>query len=143
MDVAELRKRIQRALEEARREAATRRSRTDAAVAAYEKFLRSVAVPLFKQTATILNADGGGFEVNTPADGVRLSSRSSPETYVELALEHGDDEPEVVGRVSLTRGRLGVVVDERPVAPGRPIETLTEEDLASYLVAAVPRLLVR
>ena len=53
------------------------------------------------------------------------------------------DEPEVVGRVSLARGRQGVVVDERPIAAGRPIEKLTEEDLAAYLVAAVPRLLVR
>ncbi len=143
MDVAELRKRMVRALDEARREAAVRRERSDAAVAAYGGFLRSVAVPLFKQAATIVNADGAGFEVNTPADAVRLSARASPETYVELALDRSGEEPEVVGRVSLTRGRLGVVVDERPIAPGRPIETLTEEDLASYLVAAVPRLLIR
>ena len=143
MDISELRKRIVRAIEEAKREAAARRARLDEAVTAYDVFLNRIAIPMLKQTTTIVNASGGTFVVSTPAETVRMSARQAPETYLEIALDRTVDEPEVVGRVSLARGRQGIIVDERPIAPGRPIEKLTEEDLADYLVKVVPRLLVR
>lgn len=143
MDVSELRKRLVRAIEDARREAAGRRARSDEAVRAYGVFHGTIAVPMVKQAADIVNASGGTFVVSTPAETVRMSARQSPDTYLEIALDRSGDEPDVVGRVSLTRGRQGVIVDERPIAPGRPIEQLTDEDLATYLVRAVPRLLVR
>src|SRR5690606_16840026 len=143
MDISELRKRIVRAIEEAKREAAARRARLDEAVTAYDVFLNRIAIPMLKQTTTIVNASGGTFVVSTPAKTVRMSARQAPETYLEIALDRTGDEPEVVGRVSLARGRQGIIVDERPIAPGRPIEKLTEEDLADYLVKVVPRLLVR
>jgi hypothetical protein len=143
MDVSELRKRILRAVDDARKDAAARRVLVDEAVKAYGEFLAGTAVPMLRQAATVLNAAGGGFAVQTPADAARLVSQSAPETYLEIALDTGGAEPEVVGRVSLARGRQGVVVDERVLAPGKPVEKLTEEDLAAYLVSAAPRLLVR
>jgi hypothetical protein len=98
---------------------------------------------MLKQAAAIVNASGGTFVVSTPADTVRLSAQHAAETYLEIALDRGGPEPEVVGRVSLARGRQGTVVDERPIAHGKPVEKLTEEDLASYLINAVPKLVVK
>jgi len=143
MDVSELRKRIERAVEDARKEAASRRVLVDQSVKAYAEFLAAVAVPMLKQTATIVNASGSTFVVSTPAETVRLTAQHAPDTYLEIALDRSSAEPEVVGRVSLARGREGIIVDEQVLAQGRPVEKLTEEDLAAYLVAAVPRLLVK
>lgn len=143
MDVSDLRKRILRAVDDARKDAAERRVRVDESVKAYAEFLAAVAVPLLRQAATVLNATGAAFDVHTPADSARLASQATPETYLEIALDRSGDEPEVVGRISLARGRQGLIVDERVLAPGRPVAKLTEDDLASYLVSAVPRLVVR
>ena len=143
MDVSELRKRILRAVDDARKDAAARRSLVDESVKAYGVFLTDVAVPMLKQAATIVNASGGTFVVNTPAETVRLSAQHAAETYLEIALDRNGPEPEVVGRVSLARGRQGTIVDERPIARGKPVEKLTEDDLSAYLVAAIPRLIVK
>lgn len=143
MDVSDLRKRILRAVDDARKDAAARRVLVDESVKAYGEFLSSIAVPLLRQAATVLNATGGGFAVQTPAETARLSSQAAPETYIEIALDSSGAEPEVVGRISLARGRQGVIVEERVLAPGKPVAKLTEDDVAAYLVAAVPRLIVR
>lgn len=143
MDVSELRKRILRAVDDARKDAAARRVLVDEATKAYARYLDDVVVPMLKQAATIVNASGGTFVVSTPADSARLSAQHASETYLEIALDRSGVEPDVVGRISLARGRQGVVVDERPVATGKPVEALTEEDLAAYLVTAIPRLVVR
>lgn len=143
MDVSELRKRILRAVDDARKEAAERRSLVDQSVKVWDEYLAAVVVPMLKQAATIINASGGVFVVSTPADTARLSAQHAAETYLEVVLDRSGAEPEVVGRVSLMRGRQGVVVDERPIATGKPIERLTEEDLATYLVSAVPKLIVK
>jgi ribosomal protein S11 len=143
MDVSELRKRILRAVDDARKDATARRSLVDQAVKAYGEYLNTVVVPMLKQTATIVNASGGTFVVSTPADSARLSAQQATETYLEIALDRSGPEPEVVGRVSLARGRQGTIVDERPVATGKPVEKLTEDDLAAYLITAIPKLIVK
>ena len=143
MDVSELRKRILRAVHDARMDATVRRSLVDQAVKAYGEYLNAVVVPMLKQTATIVNASGGTFVVSTPADSARLSAQQATETYLEIALDRSGPEPEVVGRVSLARGRQGTIVDERPVATGKPVEKLTEDDLAAYLITAIPKLIVK
>lgn len=143
MDVSELRKRILRAVDDARKDAESRRVLIDESVKAYGVFLENVAVPLLRQTASVVNATGGTFVVGTPAETVRMSAQHAPDTYLEIALDRTGAEPEVVGRVSLTRGRQGVIVEERILGPGKPVAQLTEEDLAAYLVSAVPRLLVK
>lgn len=143
MDVSELRKRILRAVDDARKDAAERRALVDESVKAYAQFLPDIVVPMLKQAATIVNASGGTFVVSTPAETARLSAQHAADTYLEIGLDRTGAEPEVVGRVSLARGRQGVIVDERPIAAGKPVEKLTEDDLAAYLVTAVPKLIVK
>ena len=143
MDVSELRKRILRAIDDAKKDVSARRSTLDAANKAYEEFLDAVAVPLLRQSANVLKASGHLFDVHTPAGSVRLVAERSPHTFLEIALDTSQPDPEVIGRVSLTRGRQGLVVEERPVAPARPVEKLTEEDLAAFLITEIPKLVVK
>jgi len=143
MDVSELRKRILRAIDDARKEAETRRTVVDESLKAYEAFLRDIAVPLMLQAAQVLNADGHVFVVHTPAESVRLAAEKSPETFIELVLDRSGAEPGVVGRVSLARGRQGLVIVERPIAPERPVAAVTEEDVSAFLVAEVPKLILK
>jgi hypothetical protein len=142
MNVSELRKRILRALDEARKEAAARRTDVDRAAADYERFLTDVAVPLFRQAATVLRAEGHPFTANTPAGSVRLVSDHAPGDFVELELDASGPSPQVTGRTS-TRGRRGPVVQERPLAPGKRVGELTEDDVSAFLVAEVRKLVVR
>ena len=116
MDVSELRKRILHALDTARKDAVARRSTVDEAARAYERFLESVAVPLLKQSQDVLRAENQLFTVHAPAGSARLVSDSSPNTFVEFTLDVTPVVPQVVGRVSLTRGRQAVIVEERPIS---------------------------
>lgn len=143
MDVSELRKRIIRAIDEAKHDVKSRRQVVDAARAAYDTFLDRTAVPLLRQAVTVLRASGQSFEVHTPAGSARLVAEGSPHTFLELDLDVDGSRPEVIGRVSLARGRRGQIVEERPVAAGRAVDALTEEDLAAFLVEEIPRLVVR
>lgn len=142
MDVSDLRKQILRALDEARKESAERRVRIDESVKAYGEFLSAVVVPTLRQAAQVIKATGPSFVVHTPAETARLVAEHAPNTYLEIALDAAGEEPEVVGRISLARGRQGTIVEERVLAPGKPVAKLTEEDFAAYLVSAIPRLIV-
>jgi len=143
MDVSDLRKRILRALDDARQEASNRRTVVDEARAAYDRFLAGVAVPLLRQSAMVLTAAGQPFQVHTPAASARLAHDQQPLTFLEVELDVTGPQPQVIGRVSLTRGRSGHVVTERPVAVNRPIDELTETDVSEFLVAEIPKLVVR
>lgn len=142
MEVSDLRKRILRALDDAKRDAAHRRTIVDEATAAYRAFLEQTAVPLMRQAVQVLNSTGPAFSVHTPADSVRLQADNSPATFVELVLDTSRPHVEVLGRTSVARGREGQVV-ERPIAPGTPVARLTEEDVAAFLLAEIPKLIVR
>jgi hypothetical protein len=144
MDVSELRKRILRAIDDARRDASDRRTIVDEASKAYATFLEQIAVPLLKQSATVLNATGAPFVVHAPAGSARLASEHSPETFLEFELDATRPNPEVVGRVSLARGgRAGQIVAERPIVPDRPVGRLTEDDVSQFLVVEIPKLVVK
>jgi hypothetical protein len=143
MDVSELRKRILRALDDARKDAVARRAVVDAATRAYEGFLASIAVPMMRQAATVLVAAGHPVVVHTPGGSVRLAADASPQTFLELDLDVRGTEPAVMGRVSLARGRQSVIVEERPVAPGKTVAELTEEDLSAFLSTEIPRLVMK
>lgn len=144
MDVSELRKRILRALDDARRDASDRRTVVDEAARAYETFLADIAIPLLRQSATVLNATGNLFVVHTPAGGARLMSERSPETFIEFELDTTKPSPEVVGRTSISRGgRQGQIVTERPVVAQKPVEKLAEEDLTAFLITEIPKLVVK
>jgi hypothetical protein len=143
MDVSELRKRILRAIDEAKKDVSARRGVQDAAARAYEQFLETIAVPLLRQSAIVLKASGELFDVHTPAGSVRLVAERSPHTFLEIELDVSRPKPEVMGRVSLTRGRQGLVVEERPIVEGRAIDQLTEDDVVAFLMTEIPKLVVK
>jgi hypothetical protein len=130
MEISQVRKRLTETIERARRQAAERRSRGDQAARDFELFLQNVAVPLFRQVANALKADGYNFTVFTPAGSVRLMSDRTSEDYIELTLDPAGNPPRVVGQISRTRGRR-VIDAERPV--GTPAE-ITEDQLLEFLL---------
>lgn len=132
MEISDIRKRVRDRIERARRGASARRARLDEAAREYEAFLDAVAVPIVRQLANVLRAEGYLFTVMTPAGSVRLTSDKSGEDYLELALDT-TGEPQVVGRTSRGRGRR-VIATERPVRPDTPVRDLTEEDVLAFLL---------
>ncbi len=120
-----------------------RRTAVDEAARAYDAFLANVAVPLMRQASTVLNAEGHKFSVHTPANGVRLVSDGAPETYLEFELDTASASPQVIGRVSLQRGRQGQVVSERPIAEDKAVAALDEQDVTKYLVEEVSKMIVK
>ena len=142
MDVSELRRQILRALDDARKDASSRRTVVDEGTRAFAAFHENVAVPLLRQAATVLKSEGQLFTVHAPAESVRLVSDKAPETFLELSLDTTGRELRVLGRVSLSRGRQGRI-EERPLANGKRIGDLTEADVAEFLVAELPKLIVK
>jgi len=143
MDVSELRKRILHALDDARRQAKVRReSRTDAELQ-WDAFLSNVAVPLFRQAASVLQAERHPFTVHTPASSVRVASDASADTFLELALDLSGSAPAVMGRLSIGRGRNRQTVEETPIGVGKAVADITEDDVARFLVTEIPKLVVR
>lgn len=143
METSDLRKRILRALDEARKDSTARRQAVDAAAAAYQEFLTNTAAPLVRQAVTVLRAEGHAFTANTPAGSVRLASDGSPQTFLEFELDVAGQQPQIIGRVSLARGRQGVVVEERPIAPGKAVAEMGDDDVAKFLVTEIPKLIVK
>ena len=130
METGEVRRRLQHAIERARRGAGERRARNDEATRAFTDFLDHVAVPLFKQIANVLRVENYPFTVFTPSNSVRLMSDKSADDYIEIALDTGGVEPRVMAHVSRSRGRR---VSDEERAIGNP-DTLTEEDLFAFLL---------
>lgn len=143
MDVSKLRQGILRALDEARKDASVRQTGIDAANEAFAGFLANVAVPLFKQAAIVLRAEGHQFVVHTPAGSARLASEAAPETFIECVLDPGDGTARVMGRVSLTRGRQGYVLEETPVGLDKAVGDLVEADVAAFLLSAIPKVVLK
>ena len=139
METGEVRRRLQHAIERARRSAADRRARNDDATRAFTGFLDEVAVPLFKQIANVLKIEGHPFTVFTPSGSVRLMSDRSADDYIEIVLDTSDVEPRVMARISRSRGRR-LLDEERMI--GTP-EALTEEDLFAFLLKELESFVVR
>jgi len=142
MEVSDVRKRLLQTIDRAKRTASERRARADAASAAYERFLETVATPLFRIVAASLRAESYPFAVHTPAGGLRMASDRSAEDFIELALDASVDPPAVVARVSRTRGH-NVLTTERPIREGTAVERLTEEDVLEFLLAEILPFVVR
>jgi hypothetical protein len=136
MELSEVRRRLRAAVEEARREAAARRARTDAATQAFEEFLAHRAVPVFHQVASALKGEGHPYKVFTPAGSVRLASEHAHEEFVEIALDNSSDPPIAIGRISRGRGRR-MITAERPVREGAEVAGLTEEDVLDFLLKEI------
>jgi hypothetical protein len=142
METGDLRKRILHALDSARKDSSDRRRVVDEATKAYDDFLANIAGPLVKQAASVLTAEGQRFVADTPAGSVRLTADGSPQTFLELQLDTTGGKPRVIGRVSVTRGRQGLIVEERPVAD-KAVGELAEDDVAKFLIAEIPKLVVK
>jgi hypothetical protein len=130
MEIADVRKRIHSTIARAKQRAAERRARGDEAARAYSTFLDTVAVPMFRQVANVLKAEGYPFSVFTPSGSVRLMSDRTAEDFVELTLDTTGDAPQIVGHASHSRGGR---VTENERAIGSP-DTLTESDVLDFLV---------
>jgi hypothetical protein len=131
MEVSAVRQRVLQTIDRARKAAAERRTRTDEATRTYDAWLDRIAIPLFRQVAAILKAEGHTYTVFTPGGSVRLMSDRSAEDYIELALDTTGDEPRVIGHSSRNRGRR-VIEREQPV--GGAVSTLTDEDVLGFLL---------
>jgi hypothetical protein len=130
MEISIVRRRLTETIERAKKGATERRERGDRATRDFEVFLAKIAVPLFRQVANALKADGYAFTVFTPSGSVRLMSDRSASDYIELTLDTLANPPHVIGRISRARG--GHVIDaERPI--GAP-EALSEEQLLEFML---------
>ena len=133
MEVSLVRNRLNRAIEVARERAQQRRQRTATAEQAYETFLQEVATPVTRLIANSLKVENYAFTVFTPSGGLRLASDRGRDDYVEFALDGAADPPQVVGRISRSRGSR-TLDEERPVKPGTPLDELSEEDVLTFLL---------
>jgi hypothetical protein len=133
-DVAQIRKRIQRAIEQARREAADRRARVHEAQRAYDEFLETRAIPAFRSVAIVLKAEGLVWEVMTPSGEVRLVPDRRRDESIALSFDATAEPPQPL--VSITRGRGSRTLHaERPIKAGTPASSaLTEDDVVDMLV---------
>jgi hypothetical protein len=129
MEISEVRQRLLQTIDRAKRQAAERLVRSDEAARQFDTFLNNVAVPLFRQAANVLRAEGYLFNLFTPSGSVRLMSDRTAEDFIEVSLDSSVDPPQVMGHSSRSRGRR-VVEAER--ALGDP-EALTDDDLLEYL----------
>jgi hypothetical protein len=136
VEVSLVRKRLQQAIAASRERAQVRRQRMADATRDYEAFMRDIAAPVARQLANALKAEGYGFTVFTPGDGLRLASDRSRDDFIEVALDTSGDTPLVAGRIRRTRGSR-TIDEERPVKPGAAPAALTEEDVLEFLVKAL------
>jgi hypothetical protein len=142
METSDVRKRILDVLGNARRDAAERRKRNSEVVAAYEKFLEIVAVPVCHQIAGVLKAERIAMTVNTPAGAVRLASERSADDFVEIRLDTTAAMPQVVVHVEHVRGRERFV-DVQPIRAGVLVDQLTDQDVLDAISDAIGVLVER
>lgn len=136
MEVSLVRKRLQDAMAAARQRTQQQRLRAAEAEKTFAVFLNDVAIPVTRQMAMALKAEGQAFTVFTPGDGLRLAADRGRDDFIEFALDTSGAEPQVIGRIRHTRGSR-TIDDERPIRPGASPDTLTEEDVLEFLVHAL------
>jgi|GraSoiStandDraft_17_1057272.scaffolds.fasta_scaffold122542_2 hypothetical protein len=133
MEIADVKRRVQETIDRAKRAAAERRARSDEATKEYGGFLDGIAVPIFRQVANVLRAEGYVFSVFTPGGSVRLMlSDRAAEDYIELTLDTSGERPVVLGHTRRQRGSR-IIESERPLDAGS-IRQLTEEDVLGFLL---------
>ena len=142
METGLVRKRLLQTLTAVRDRAQTRRARVTEAERAFDTFLEVVATPLVRQIVGALKAEGYAFTVFTPGKAVRLAADRGRDDYIELTLDTDSDQPQVLARISRTRGSRTIDV-ERPVKEGVAPDALTEDDVLEFLLAALEPFLER
>ena len=132
-DAAVLRKRIQTEIEKARRDQAERRARVAEATRAYEVFLETAAIPMFRMFANVLKSEGMNFEVMTPSGGVRLQSERHRDDAIEMELDTTADPPQPLVTITRARGSR-VIQSDRTIKGSNPLVQLTEDDVIEMLI---------
>lgn len=135
MEVSHVRNQLRQAIEAARQRAQVRRERGAQAERAFDTFL-AMATPVLRHLAHALRAEGHAFTVFTPESALRLASERSRVDFIELTLDRAGDPPGVSGRISYSRGSR-TIDEERPVAPGAPPDTISEDDLLKFMLDAL------
>jgi hypothetical protein len=136
MEISDVRKRVRDILDRSKHHADTRRERNDEAKRAFERFLETTAVPIIRQVASILRAEGHLFTISTPSGSVRMMSDRRSTDFFEMALDTSGYTPRVVGHTS-RGGRGGNVTEyEQTVGNGDPA-ALTEEDVLTFVLREV------
>ena len=120
----------------ARQRAQQRRQQTADAEKAFGVFVSDVATPVMRQLANALKAEGYAFTMFTPGDGLRLAADRGRDDFVEFALDTHSSPPQVIGRVSRSRGSR-TIDEEHPVRPGAAPEAVTEQDVLDFVLAAL------
>jgi hypothetical protein len=138
MEVSLVRNRVRAMLDRLKRPADERRSirrvQMDAATQEYESFLERTAVPLFKQVANVLKAEGYSFDVFTPGGSVRLIAARGNDDYIELVLDTNGAAPKLVGRSS--RSKAGNINQTELVLNATTdIGALTEDDVLGFVLS--------
>lgn len=141
MEISAVKRRVQQSLATARTRAQERRQQTDGATRDYAVFLETVATPLVQQLANVLKVEGYAFTASTPGDTVRLTNDRGRGDFVELALDTSGERPQVVGRITQSRGSRRLD-EEQPIKAGALPSELTDEDLLEFLMQALERWLV-
>ncbi len=136
MEISAVRQQILLAIDRAKRAAADRRAGNDEAGREYGVFLEQLAVPVFRQTGSVLKAEGYQFNLFTPGGGVRLMSDKSADDFIELVLDTTGAVPQVIGRTSRTWGNR-THVSEQPLNPSGPIREIVETDVLEFLLKAL------
>ncbi len=134
MEIAagDVRQRVLRTIEAARRAAEARRARAAEAERDGKAVLAEVVAPACRAVAAVLKAEGYGFHVLTPVGSVRLAADAAAEDFIEIALDTTRDPPALVGRVSRAWGRR-VLVDEQVVREA-PLGGLTEDEAVAIVL---------
>jgi hypothetical protein len=133
MEISHVRNQLKHAMDRTRARAQQRRQRAQQAEQAYETFLTEVATPLTRQVANALKAEGYAFTLSTPGGGLRLASDRGRDDYVELTLDTAGDQPEVMARISRTRGSR-TLAEEQPVKRGASPDEITEADVLEFWI---------
>ena len=122
-------------MESARERGRVRRERNAEAEAAFGGFLdRATAV--LRQVAGVLKAEGYSFTVFTPGGSTRLALDRGRDDFIELTLGTSGDRPEVVARISYTRGSR-TTDEERLVKPGALPSEISEDEVLDFVLQAM------
>jgi hypothetical protein len=136
LEPGEVRKRLRQTIEAARREAAARRAAIGDVEKVYDAFLEDRAIPLLRQVAAALKAEGHVFQVLTPAGTARLQSDRERDDFLEIVLDAGRKPPTAVGRVSHVRGSQ-LETSDQPIRDGARVSDLTDEDVLNWVVRVI------
>ncbi len=104
MEPADLRKRVLRALDEARRHATAHREEAEHADQVFSRLQPEIAA-LWRQVANVLKVEGHPFAIHTPAGSVRFASERYPDSFVEVSVDTSRRPVAIVGRTIFARGR--------------------------------------